>query len=92
MTPDLTKQELTKTAEIVLSRRYYLKDESGEPVESWETLCKRVSSAVAEVDKDSDQHEALRESFFRMMYHLDFLPNSPFLMNAGTDLDRKSVV
>ena len=90
MTPDLTKQELTTTAETVLSRRYYLKDGSGEPVESWETLCKRVSSAVAEVDKDNDQHEALRESFFRMMYHLDFLPNSPCLMNAGTDLGQLS--
>lgn len=90
MTPDLTKQELTTTAETVLSRRYYLKDGSGEPVESWETLCKRVSIAVAEVDKDSDQHEALRESFFRMMYHLDFLPNSPCLMNAGTDLGQLS--
>jgi len=90
MTPDLTKQELTTTAETVLSRRYYLKDESGEPVETWETLCKRVSIAVAEVDKKSDQHEALRESFFRMMYHLDFLPNSPCLMNAGTDLGQLS--
>jgi len=90
MTPDLTKQELTTTAETVLSRRYYLKDEAGEPVESWETLCKRVSSAVAEVDKDSEEYEALRESFFRMMYHLDFLPNSPCLMNAGTDLGQLS--
>lgn len=90
MTPDLTKQELTTTAETVLSRRYYLKDGNGEPVESWETLCKRVSCAVAEVDKDSDEHEALRESFFRMMYHLDFLPNSPCLMNAGTDLGQLS--
>ncbi len=90
MTPDLTKQELTKTAETVLARRYYLKDASGKPVETWETLCKRVSSAVAEVDKDSDQFEALRESFFRMMYHLDFLPNSPCLMNAGTDLGQLS--
>ncbi|MCF8055707.1 MAG: adenosylcobalamin-dependent ribonucleoside-diphosphate reductase [Desulfocapsa sp.] len=90
MTPDLTKQVLTKTAETVLARRYYLKDSTGEPVETWETLCRRVSNAVAEVDKDSDQFEALRESFFRMMYHLDFLPNSPCLMNAGTDLGQLS--
>ncbi len=90
MTPDLTKQVLTKTAETVLARRYYLKDSSGEPVESWETLCRRVSSAVAEVDKNNDQFEAMRESFFRMMYHLDFLPNSPCLMNAGTDLGQLS--
>ncbi|MEA3467514.1 MAG: adenosylcobalamin-dependent ribonucleoside-diphosphate reductase [Thermodesulfobacteriota bacterium] len=90
MTPDLTKQVLTRTAETVLARRYYLKDSAGEQIETWETLCKRVSNAVAEVDKDSDQFEALRESYFRMMYHLDFLPNSPCLMNAGTDLGQLS--
>ncbi len=90
MTPDLTKQVLTQTAEIVLARRYYLKDDNGQPKETWETLCRRVSNAVAEVDRDSDQFEALRESFFRMMYHLDFLPNSPCLMNAGTDLGQLS--
>jgi ribonucleoside-diphosphate reductase alpha chain len=90
MTPDLTKQVLSQTAETVLSRRYYLKDSSGEVVETWEALCKRVSNAVAEVNKDSDEFEALRESYFRMMYHLDFLPNSPCLMNAGTDIGQLS--
>jgi len=90
MTPDLTKQVLTKTAETVLTRRYYIKDSEGEVVETWETLCKRVSNAVAEVDKKSKQFEALRESYFRMMYHLDFLPNSPCLMNAGTDIGQLS--
>ncbi len=90
MAPDLTKQVLTRTAETVLARRYYLKDSAGEQIETWETLCKRVSNAVAEADKDSDQFEALRESYFRMMYHLDFLPNSPCLMNAGTDLGQLS--
>ncbi|MBU1140098.1 MAG: adenosylcobalamin-dependent ribonucleoside-diphosphate reductase [Proteobacteria bacterium] len=90
MTPDLTKQVLTQTAEIVLARRYYLKDDNGETIETWESLCRRVSNAVAEVDLGSDQFEALRESFFRMIYHLDFLPNSPCLMNAGTDLGQLS--
>ncbi|MBU0944042.1 MAG: adenosylcobalamin-dependent ribonucleoside-diphosphate reductase [Proteobacteria bacterium] len=90
MTPDLTKQALTQTAETVLARRYYLKDDNGQTVETWESLCRRVSNAVAEVDQDSDQFEALRESFFRIIYHLDFLPNSPCLMNAGTDLGQLS--
>jgi len=50
MTPDLTKQVLTQTAETVLNRRYYLKDSTGEIAETWETLCKRVSNAVAKVE------------------------------------------
>lgn len=90
MTPDLTKQVLTQTAETVLARRYYLKNDNGETVETWESLCRRVGNAVAEVDRGSKQFDALRESFFRMIYHLDFLPNSPCLMNAGTDLGQLS--
>ena len=90
MTPDLTKQVLTDTAETVLARRYYLKDSDGVPTETWESLCRRVANAVAKVDKDSKEYESLKDDFFRMMYHMDFLPNSPCLMNAGTDLGQLS--
>lgn len=90
MTPDLTKQVLTNTAETVLARRYYLKDADGVPIETWETLCKRVADAVAEVDRDREEYETIRDEFFSMIYHMDFLPNSPCLMNAGTDLGQLS--
>jgi len=90
MTPDHTKQEMTDTAEIVLARRYYLKDDSGQPLETWETLCRRVADAVALVNGKGNQGDELREKFFRLIYHLDFLPNSPCLMNAGTDLGQLS--
>lgn len=90
MAPDLKKQVLTDTAETVLARRYYLKDGEGEPVETWETLCRRVADAVAAVDKDAKDYKTLKEQFFAMIYHMDFLPNSPCLMNAGTDLGQLS--
>ncbi len=90
MTAEMPKQVLTTTAEAVLKRRYYLKNKEGEPLETWETLCRRVANAVAEVDRDSDIYESLRNSFFNMIYSLDFLPNSPCLMNAGTDLGQLS--
>lgn len=90
MTPDLTKQALTATAETVLARRYYLKDGEGNPTETWETLCRRVADAVAKVDEEMDSYGQLKEDFFSMIYHLDFLPNSPCLMNAGTDLGQLS--
>lgn len=83
-------QELTDTAETVLARRYYLKDRGGNPLENWESLCRRVSDAVAAVDSEMEDYETLRDSFFNMIYHLDFLPNSPCLMNAGTDLGQLS--
>jgi len=90
MTPDHTKQEMTDTAETVLARRYYLKDESGQPLETWETLCRRVADAVASGSGKEEPGGELREQFFRLIYHLDFLPNSPCLMNAGTDLGQLS--
>ncbi len=90
MAPDLTKQKLTATAETVLARRYYLKDAEGTPLENWETLCRRVADAVAEVDKENGRYEELREKFFEIIYCMDFLPNSPCLMNAGTDLGQLS--
>lgn len=90
MTPDLTKQVLTTTAETVLARRYYLKDSEGKAIETWETLSRRVADAVADVDRERENHKQLREEFFNMIYRLDFLPNSPCLMNAGTDLGQLS--
>ena len=90
MAPDLTKQVLTDTAETVLARRYYLKDADGVPIETWETLCRRVANAVAAADADSEEKDAIKDAFFKMMYHMDFLPNSPCLMNAGTDLGQLS--
>ncbi|MGW8158742.1 MAG: adenosylcobalamin-dependent ribonucleoside-diphosphate reductase [Desulfoprunum sp.] len=90
MAPDLTKQVLTSTAETVLARRYYLKDSEGNPIETWETLCRRVAGAVAAVDREPEQIGALRDSFFNLIYRMDFLPNSPCLMNAGTDLGQLS--
>lgn len=90
MSPDLKKQVLTDTAETVLARRYYLKDSDGKPVETWETLARRVANAVALIDKEDENYEGVKDQFFNMIYHMDFLPNSPCLMNAGTDLGQLS--
>ena len=90
MTAEMPKQVLTETAETVLKRRYYLKDENGKPLETWEILCRRVANTVADVDRGSDKYESLRDNFFNMIYSLDFVPNSPCLMNAGTDLGQLS--
>ena len=82
---------LTETAETVLERRYYLKDSQGNILENWESLCRRVANAVAAVDAGADTDtKELAERFFRMIHSLDFLPNSPCLMNAGTDLGQLS--
>ena len=81
---------LTKTAETVLKRRYYLKGEDGECVENWPALCSRVALAVASQEPDKAKRKAYQEAFFSMIHDLDFLPNSPCLMNAGTGIGQLS--
>ncbi|MBB5022291.1 adenosylcobalamin-dependent ribonucleoside-diphosphate reductase [Desulfurispira natronophila] len=90
MTVETQAVKLTETAETVLKRRYYLKGEQGEPVENWEKLCRRVANAVALPDRDLDDYEELKDHFFSLIYQLDFLPNSPCLMNAGTGIGQLS--
>lgn len=77
---------LTDTAETVLKRRYYLKDEEGNCIEDYPTLCRRVAKFIASATPDSRMRAALEQKYFEGMYHLDWLPNTPALTNAGTDI------
>ncbi|MEJ5377682.1 MAG: vitamin B12-dependent ribonucleotide reductase [bacterium] len=79
--------KLTPNALRVLERRYLTRDESGRLVETPEEMFRRVARAVAQADEEPDQAE---EIFFHMMASLEFLPNSPTLMNAGKDLGQLS--
>ncbi len=79
-------------AATVLSR-YLLKDEEGEPLETPSQLFRRVSGAVASIEKMYDEEADVEEYddlFYSMMASLEFLPNSPTLFNAGTDLGQCS--
>lgn len=75
----------------VLKKRYLLKDENGNVIETPEDLLRRVSRAIAVAEKNysGDEHE-MEEKFFTMMKDLKFLPNSPTLMNAGTEIGQLS--
>lgn len=81
---DLTVVKLTNTAEDILNQRYLIKDENRNVIETPEQMFKRVAKVISLGDKK------LEESFYNMMIKLDFLPNSPTLMNAGTDLGQLS--
>jgi ribonucleoside-diphosphate reductase alpha chain len=81
---------LTDTAETVLERRYYLKDDNGKPKEDWPDLCIRVATAVAQAEPKGKDFNYYETAFYHMIKDLDFLPNSPCLMNAGTDLGQLS--
>jgi ribonucleoside-diphosphate reductase alpha chain len=81
--------KLTENALKVLESRYLLRDEKGKVVESPSRLFKRVSSFVARAEKRYRSRytpDEVEEHFYGMMEALEFLPNSPTLMNAGTPL------
>ncbi len=82
---------LTPQAIKILEKRYLKRDASGRVVESPEEMFWRVARNVAEADSlygNRISQEELSETFFRMMASLDFLPNSPCLMNAGRELQQ----
>ena len=73
---------LTENARHVLERRYLLRDEAGTVVERPEELFRRVARAVALAEPEHAR-AAAAEVFEARMAALEFLPNSPTLMNAG---------
>jgi len=75
--------KLSVNAVSVLQRRYLLKDESGDVIETPLQLFGRIAKAVA-LDPESE------EDFLNMLVNLEFLPNTPTLMNAGTDIGQLS--
>ena len=76
-----------------MERRYLMKNGEGVVIETVEELFRRVAGAIAASDRRYDENadcEALADSFYRMMTNLEFLPNSPTLMNAGRPLGQLS--
>ena len=85
---EISRPSLSEQAQVVLKHRYFLKDSNGDIVEDGEGLFRRVAKAIASVDNTymalSVEAELLEKDFYTMMSSLEFVPNSPTLMNAGT--------
>ena len=84
---------ITPNARTVLERRYLARNDKGEVTETVEDLFHRVARAIAAPDAAYDKKtnlKALEKEFYEMMTSLDFLPNSPTLMNAGRPLGQLS--
>ncbi|WHH60988.1 vitamin B12-dependent ribonucleotide reductase [Petroclostridium sp. X23] len=84
---------LTENAVKVLEKRYLAKDENGKLLETPDKMFRRVASAIAQADKFYDENADVKKTeqeFYEMMSNLEFLPNSPTLMNAGRPLGQLS--
>ena len=85
--------KLSVNAAAVLKRRYLLKNERGEVIETPSGMFRRVAEHVAEADRIYDRSAEVSKTadeFYAAMSSLEFLPNSPTLMNAGTELGQLS--
>ncbi|MBN1899158.1 MAG: TSCPD domain-containing protein [Spirochaetes bacterium] len=84
------KLKLTPTAVRVLEARY-LQKKGSKIIEKPEKLFERVASNIAQAEKlYNDDPEIAFHVFYDLMTSLDFLPNSPTMMNAGLPLQQLS--
>jgi ribonucleoside-diphosphate reductase alpha chain len=89
LTPEIPPNGMT-----VLARRYLIRDEWGNVLETPADLFRRVARCIAEGDfaygKSENEVAELADLFYGLLATLSFLPNSPTLMNAGRPLGQLS--
>ena len=91
---DFQPAELSENAKVVIERRIARRDDQGDAVETPDQVFLRVARNLAEAETrfggTEGDRAAAEASFYRLMASLDFLPNSPTLVNAGRDLQQLS--
>jgi ribonucleoside-diphosphate reductase alpha chain len=76
---------LSPIAMSLLKERYLKKDNDGNIIETTKEMLCRVGTAVANQEKTQELREKYTEEFNKILTNLEFLPNSPCLVSAGTD-------
>jgi ribonucleoside-diphosphate reductase alpha chain len=76
--------QFSDNALLILNQRYLRRDPAGTPIEDAAGMLRRVADAVAAPSSRYGENAAKwSERFLARMERLEFLPNSPALMNAG---------
>jgi ribonucleoside-diphosphate reductase alpha chain len=84
---------LSENALRVLEKRYLKKDKTGKVIETPEDMFRRVAQTIASAELKHNPKadvKAWEDKFYALMTSLEFLPNSPTLMNAGRELGQLS--
>ncbi len=87
------KAKVSDNARVVLEKRYLKKDDNGAIVETPEEMFFRIAENIASAENKFSPDanaDVWTEKFYNVMTELDFLPNSPTLMNAGRELQQLS--
>lgn len=86
--PNFKPAVVTDNAQVVLKKRYFTKDGSGNHTEDADGMFRRVASSLAAPDAtygaSPAEVEQIENEFYEAMATLEYVPNSPTLMNAGT--------
>ncbi|MCM8819544.1 MAG: vitamin B12-dependent ribonucleotide reductase [Candidatus Omnitrophica bacterium] len=84
----------SKNALVVLQKRYLKKDQNGNVIETPAQLVERVADAISSAERkyglEKIKVEEIKRSFYEIIASLEFMPNSPTLMNAGRELGQLS--
>ncbi|MDT7688711.1 MAG: ribonucleoside-diphosphate reductase alpha chain [Acidobacteriota bacterium] len=70
-------------ARRVIAKRYSLKDHTGEPIEEWPDIVRRVVGHVASAETDLVRRDEFYQTMAGIMLRREFVPNTPCLVNAG---------
>ncbi len=86
----MQKLKLSKNALTILEQRYLIKNSKGRVIEKPEDMFRRVAKNIALADAryKNKNLKKTEEEFYKLMTSLDFLPNSPTLLNAGRKLQQ----
>ncbi|MBU4377038.1 MAG: ribonucleoside reductase class II, partial [Candidatus Omnitrophica bacterium] len=90
---EVFKLSISENAQKVLEKRYLKKDARGEVIETTAQMFRRVARNIAQADANYDKKADIKkteEEFYSVTSKLEFLPNSPTLMNAGKELQQLS--
>ncbi|MBI2559123.1 adenosylcobalamin-dependent ribonucleoside-diphosphate reductase [Candidatus Woesearchaeota archaeon] len=88
----MPRLNLSKNALLILEQRYLKRDKKGKVIEKPEELFRRVAKNLAQSDANykhsKNNVKRTEQEFYNLMASLDFLPNSPTLLNAGRKLQQ----
>ncbi|HUW43315.1 MAG TPA: adenosylcobalamin-dependent ribonucleoside-diphosphate reductase, partial [Thermoplasmata archaeon] len=94
ITSSSKKPALSENAIKVLERRYLKKDNRGKILETPGQMVSRVAKAIAGAERNygvtGEELQDIEKKFYDMIASMDFVPNSPTLMNAGRELGQLS--